>query len=90
MSWREAADHTAPEDSTVTGNSIANAARTTTGPTAQQLHPGQVVQARIRGVVHWAGTVETVSAALGVVWILENGLGERKLLDLREYQVQPQ
>lgn len=59
------------------------------GATAEQLLPGQQVQARVNGVVHWTGTVETVSVPLGVVWIREAGLGERKLLDLQEYQVDP-
>lgn len=57
---------------------------------AEQLLPGQPVQARVRGVVRWSGTVETVSVPLAVVWIRENGLGERKLLDLQEYQITPQ
>jgi hypothetical protein len=55
-----------------------------------QLHPGQRVQACVDGVAHWTGTVETVAVALGVVWIREDGLGERKLLDLWEYQLHPQ
>lgn len=45
------------------------------------------MQARVRGVVHWTGTVETVSVPLGVVWIREDGLRLRKLLDLQEYQI---
>lgn len=60
------------------------------GTAAQQLLPGQRVQARVHEVVHWTGTVETVATPLGVVWIREDGLGKRKLLDLREYQVHPQ
>ncbi|WP_387741515.1 hypothetical protein [Kocuria nitroreducens] len=51
---------------------------------------GHQVQARVHGVVHRAGTVKTVSTPWGVVWIRENGLGERDLLDLQEYQVQPE
>jgi hypothetical protein len=61
-----------------------------TGTAVELLWPGQSVQARVHGVVHWSGTVETVSVPLGVVWIREDGLGERKLLDLQEYQVHPQ
>ncbi|MGX5358220.1 hypothetical protein [Kocuria sp. KH4] len=60
------------------------------GATVQQLQLGQRVQAQLHGAAHWTGTVETVSVSLGVVWIREDGLGERKLLDLQEYQVHPQ
>ena len=60
------------------------------GATVEQLQLGQRVQARLRGMAHWTGTVETVAVALGVVWIREDGLGERKLLDLREYQIHPE
>ena len=87
MSWHESPDRAVPGDSAATGNRTDEEARDDSGPTAQHLRLGQVVQARLRGVVHWTGTVDTVSVALGVVWIRENGLGERKLLDLREYQV---
>lgn len=65
-------------------------ARSQIGTAVELLWPGQSVQARVHGVVHWSGTVETVSVPLGVVWIREDGLGERKLLDLQEYQVHPQ
>ena len=58
--------------------------------TVEQVHVGQRVQTQVNGVAHWTGTVETVAAPLGVVWIREDGLGERKLLDLREYQLLPQ
>lgn len=86
MSWREAVN--SGESSTdAEAGSPRDQARCDTDTSAGKLHPGQPVQARIRGVVHWEGTVETVSASLGVVWIRENGLGERKLLDLREYHV---
>lgn len=60
------------------------------GATVNHLLPGHRVQARVDGVTHWTGTVETVSVELGVVWIREDGPGERKLLDLREYQLHPQ
>ena len=66
-------------------HSQTDQARDNAGAAAQQLISGQQVQARMHEAVHWTGTVETV--ALGVVWIREDGLGERKLLDLREYQV---
>ncbi len=98
MNRHERADRVTPRRSATTGSRTDDAARSDSGPAArsdsdpaaQHLRPGQVVQARFRGVVHWTGTVETVSVALGVIWIRENGLGERKLLDLQEYQVHPQ
>ena len=65
-------------------------ARSETGTAVELLWPGQLVQARVHGVVHWIGTVETVSVPLGVVWIREDGLGERRRLDVQEYQVHPQ
>lgn len=90
MSSHETAERGVPENAAVIGSGTDTADRNNLGSGTQPLHPGQLVQARFRGVVHWTGTVETVSVALGVVWILEDGLGERKLLDLREYQVGPQ
>lgn len=78
------------------GTTVAVPARQTDDPSGdvgarvEQLRRGQQVQAQVHGVPHWTGTVETVAVELGVVWIREDGLGERKLLDLREYQVHPQ
>ncbi|ALU40096.1 hypothetical protein AS188_10475 [Kocuria flava] len=89
MSWHEAA-----EGGEGTGDAVAERqaddAPSNIGATGEQLLPGQRVQAQMHGVVHWMGTVETVAIPLGMVWIREDGLGERKLLDLREYQVHPQ
>ncbi|MGQ1797354.1 hypothetical protein ACT4S5_09485 [Kocuria oceani] len=90
MNRHERADRVTPRRSAATASRTDDAARSGSDPASQHLRPGQVVQARLRGVVHWTGTVDTVSVALGVVWIRENGLGERKLLDLQEYQVHPQ
>lgn len=42
-------------------------ARDNAGATAQQLFPGQRVNARVDWVAHWTGTVETISVPLGVV-----------------------
>lgn len=88
MSWRGAAGGEGTEDVVV--DAQTDEAGDGTGAAAAQLHPGQRVQAQVDGVVHWAGTVETVSVSLNMVWIHESGLGERKLLDLREYQLHPQ
>ncbi|MEX5299871.1 hypothetical protein RCG67_13955 [Kocuria sp. CPCC 205292] len=89
MSWHEAAD-----DGGGTGEAVphdqADDVPRAIGATVEQLQLGQRVQAQLHGVAHWTGTVETVAVPLGVVWIREDGLGERKLLDLREYQVHPQ
>ena len=63
---------------------------TDAGGAAQGLRPGERVQAWAGEVVHWSGTVETVSAELGVVWIREDGMGARRLLDLDEHQVRPE
>lgn len=84
MSWHEATD-----DGGGTGCAVlhgqAEDVLIEIGVMVGQLHPGQ----QVHGVAHWTGTVETVAVPLGVVWIREDGLGERKLLDLREYQVHP-
>jgi hypothetical protein len=39
-----------------------------------------------RGNVEWQGVVEEIAPALGVAWI-RTGMGERKLLDIREHSV---
>jgi hypothetical protein len=44
-------------------------------------------------VLHYSGTVETVAAELGLIWIREDGtdgIGARRLLDVREYQIHRQ
>ncbi|WP_158041118.1 hypothetical protein [Kocuria sp. CNJ-770] len=48
------------------------------------------MQTQVNGVAHWTGTVETVVVPLGVVWIREDGLGERQSLDPREHQIHSQ
>lgn len=88
MSWHEAADGNESAGERVPYGQAAEAPGDI-GATAKQLPLGQRVQAQGHGAAHWAGTVETVAVELGVVWIREDGLGERKLLDLREYQVHP-
>ncbi len=39
-----------------------------------------------RGNIEWQGAVEETAPALGVAWI-RTGVGERKLLDIREHSV---
>lgn len=89
MSGHEAADGGGSTSDGATDDQHAGAP-SDTGATVEQLHLGQPVQAQLHGVVHWTGTVETIAVPLRVVWIREDGLGERKLLDLREYQLHPQ
>lgn len=36
----------------------------------------------------YAGTVEDVDSAHGVVWILEDGIGERKMVHIQQYRLQ--
>lgn len=58
-----------------------------------ELAPGDQVQAWAQEVLHHSGTVETVAADLGVIWIREDGtdgIGARRLLDVREYQIHRQ
>ncbi|MGQ1799099.1 hypothetical protein ACT4S5_18485 [Kocuria oceani] len=90
MRWLKAAGGGGAAGDAVADAGVGQALRDDAGVAVEELLPGQPVQARVRGVVHWSGTVETVSVPLAVVWILEDGLGERKLLDLREYQVNHQ
>ena len=89
MGWHETADGGGGTGGAVPPGE-ADDASGGIGVTVEQLLLGQRVRAQIHGVAHWTGTVETVAVPLGVVWIREDGLGERKLLDLREYQVYPQ
>lgn len=55
-----------------------------------QLVPGDQVHAWAGEVLHHAGTVETVAAEQGIIWIREDGadgIGARRLLDVREYRI---
>lgn len=88
MSWREATGNGEDAQDTA-AEAQPDGVRGDPGAAIERLLPGQRVQARVHGVVHWSGTVETVSVPLGVIWIREDGLGERKLLNLQHYQVHP-
>ena len=58
-----------------------------------ELAPGDQVNAWAQEVLHYSGTVETVAAELGLIWIREdgtNGIGARRLLDVREYRIHRQ
>lgn len=52
-----------------------------------ELVVGDRVRAWVGEVLHYTGTVETVAAALGIIWIREDGIGARKLLDARVYRI---
>lgn len=56
------------------------------------LQPGDTVEIRQWDTVCHRGEVDTVAPALRVLWLLEEPLKSRKLIDAREYsiwQVQP-
>ncbi|MEX5237846.1 hypothetical protein [Kocuria arenosa] len=89
MSWHEAPGGDGSTGDAVTRGQPADAPGDIDA-TVDQLRLGQRVQAQGHGVAHWTGTVETIAVELGVVWIREDGVGERKLLDLREYRIHPQ
>jgi hypothetical protein len=52
-----------------------------------ELVPGDRVRAWVGEVLHYAGTVETVAIELGVIWIREDGIGARTLLDVGVYRI---
>lgn len=45
-----------------------------------QFHPGDQLEAVRQGVVHHQGVVEDIAPAVGVVWVRDSGIGERKML----------
>ncbi|MFW6186541.1 MAG: hypothetical protein ACOC84_00865 [Actinomycetota bacterium] len=51
------------------------------------LRVGDQVQAWSGAMLHYVGIVELVSLRLKVVWIRDLGLGERRMLDLQDYQL---
>jgi hypothetical protein len=51
--------------------------------------PGSPIQAWRYGMLHHRGIVEAVMHQAGVLWIREDGLGDRKLIDLAEYVLRP-
>lgn len=89
MSWHEATDGGGGTGDEVPDAQADDAPRVIDA-TVEHLHLGQQVQVQVHGVPHWTGTVATIAVPLGVVWIREDGMGERKLLDLWEYQLHPQ
>lgn len=52
-----------------------------------ELMVGDHVEAWAGSVLHCSGTVETVAADLGVLWIREDRIGARRLLDVREHHL---
>lgn len=63
------------------------------GPIPQQIASlgelvvGDHVEAWAGSVSHCSGTVETIAADLGVLWIREDRIGARRLLDIREHHI---
>lgn len=57
------------------------------------LHGGDVIEARhwlqgiYRGTVAYCGTVESIAPHLGVLWLRQGPLRERKLVDTIEYEL---
>ncbi|MFI7581223.1 hypothetical protein [Kocuria kalidii] len=49
--------------------------------------PGCLIQAWRYDVLHYRGVVEETLLSSGVLWIREDGLGDRKMIDLREYHL---
>ncbi|MFF0903354.1 UNVERIFIED_CONTAM: hypothetical protein RF653_06725 [Kocuria sp. CPCC 205316] len=49
--------------------------------------PGCPVQAWRYDVLHYRGVVEETLLSSGVLWIREDGLGHRKMIDLQEYHL---
>ena len=52
-----------------------------------ELVVGDHVEAWVGSVSHCSGTVETIAADLGVLWIREDRIGARRLLDIREHHI---
>jgi hypothetical protein len=49
------------------------------------LRPGRAVQVCRGERVYHHGVVEVIMPQAGVLWIREDGLGTRKMIDLQEY-----
>lgn len=52
-----------------------------------ELVSGNRVHAWVGEVLHHSGTLEMVAVELGVIWIREDGIGDRELLDVREDRI---
>lgn len=53
----------------------------------ERLRPGDRIQAWERGMLRCTGVVDMVAPELGVVWILESGIGARRMLSVDQYDV---
>lgn len=49
--------------------------------------PGDHIEAWEQQVLRYTGTVETSAPELGVVWIIESGIGLRKMLSVHQYRL---
>lgn len=73
---------------TVQGYENGKVMTTSTGhisPT--ELRRGDRVQAWVGSEMQYVGVVDLVSPELDVAWVRDVALGERKMLDLREYRL---
>ncbi|AUI53794.1 hypothetical protein [Arthrobacter crystallopoietes] len=53
------------------------------------LLPGEFVEAKSRSGLSFRGLVDDIAPESGVIWIFEDPLGTRRMLDLGEYSVSP-
>lgn len=53
------------------------------------LLPGEFVEAESRSGLRFRGLVDDIAPEFGVIWIFEDPLGNRRMLDLGEYSVRP-
>lgn len=51
--------------------------------------PGDHIEAWEQQVLRYTGTVEVSAPELGVVWIVESGIGFRKMLSVDQYRLCP-
>ncbi|MEX5236117.1 hypothetical protein [Kocuria arenosa] len=73
-------------DSRITSTSVMNSGRHP-GIESMGPRPGCSIQAWRYDVLHYQGVVEETLLSSGVLWIREDGLGDRKMIDLQEYRL---
>lgn len=52
-----------------------------------QVRPGDLLEAVSQGVVHHQGVVEDTAPAVGVVWVRDARIGERKMLATDNFEL---
>lgn len=53
------------------------------------MRPGDQIEAWAQQALRYTGTVQLCAPELGVVWIVESGIGSRKMLSIDEYRLHP-